>query len=569
MGSWSFLSDEDGSIFMVLLTDGSVLCHSTETLQLKRLRPDEHSDYSRGAWTIVTDALTAGSFGDPLVLADGRVFVNSFSRPQIFDPVANLWQTLTPDARLGVGSTTQISSPLCVLRDGQILVALRRSAGTGAAALYDPRRDTWTPVTDPLGIALHNRGVLLANGTVVATYEGLDGRLGFQMYWPERNEWKEAGAGNVRALGTLLPDGRVLVVTDRLMFFHPPATFGPLGELRPGPELPRSDSRGWQLWSTPSIHCLLPSGRVLCSAQYIEAVSAGRRGTRWARVFYEFDTVTSTLHPQDNARFVYTSSEAHGLDFSNISPTLLPTGQVLVNVWGRDINVFAIYTPDELPINDGWRPVINDCTFNRMGSDHVYEITGLRFNGMSQAVAGSATNYPIVQLKSRYSRPGRRWYCRTFGHSSMGVATGGAPVVTHLALPPGAPLGSVEIRVVANGIASAWCNTFIDDPYTLRDPLIPLFWNQLIGNLADGPLLVIGPDGRLWPVPPWDPSIKEVMAAYVQLREGVEKLKKLSSLISSTQEELARLQSFQKGPGKQLDTPDKFDPYAGPGKKKI
>ena len=51
MGTWSFLGDQDGSLFMVLLTDGSILCESIDTLQLMRLRPDDNGDYSRGAWT--------------------------------------------------------------------------------------------------------------------------------------------------------------------------------------------------------------------------------------------------------------------------------------------------------------------------------------------------------------------------------------------------------------------------------------------------------------------------------------------------------------------------------------
>jgi hypothetical protein len=94
----------------------------------------------------------------------------------------------------------------------------------------------------------------------------------------------------------------------------------------------------------------------------------------------------------------------------------------------------------------------------------IYKISGTQFNGLSQACsygddAQMATNYPLVRITR--VRDGAVSYLRTFNHSTMAVATGGAIVSTHvegpfvLVEPPGAP-GGVEysLRVVANGIAS-------------------------------------------------------------------------------------------------------------------
>ncbi len=75
---------------------------------------------------------------------------------------------------------------------------------------------------------------------------------------------------------------------------------------------------------------------------------------------------------------------------------------------------------------------------------------------MTQAVAYGddatmATNYPIVRL---VSEDGRVHYCRTFGHSTMAVATRRRRVHTRFTVPTGLPHGRYDLRVVANGIAS-------------------------------------------------------------------------------------------------------------------
>ena len=44
--------------------------------------------------------------------------------------------------------------------------------------------------------------------------------------------------------------------------------------------------------------------------------------------------------------------------------------------------------------------------------------------------------------------------CRTFDHSTMGVATGKKIHHTHFEVPPGVPVGHYDLVVVANGIHS-------------------------------------------------------------------------------------------------------------------
>ena len=116
----------------------------------------------------------------------------------------------------------------------------------------------------------------------------------------------------------------------------------------------------------------------------------------------------------------------------------------------------AIYTPDGAP-DPAWRPTITSVpTALHPGS--TYTLHGRQINGLSQAViygdeGAMATNYPIVQLTD--TATGAVTYCRTHGHSTMGIQTGAVVHSTQFTVPSGAPLGGAHLRVIANGIASA------------------------------------------------------------------------------------------------------------------
>ena len=73
---------------------------------------------------------------------------------------------------------------------------------------------------------------------------------------------------------------------------------------------------------------------------------------------------------------------------------------------------------------------------------HSYSISGRTFNGLSQAVgygddAAAATNYPLVRI--RHNASGRVHYCRTWDHSTMGVATGSSIQSTTFFVPLRSP----------------------------------------------------------------------------------------------------------------------------------
>jgi hypothetical protein len=135
-----------------------------------------------------------------------------------------------------------------------------------------------------------------------------------------------------------------------------------------------------------------------------------------------------------------------------------------------------------------------------------------------------ATNYPIVRI--RHLASGKVFYCRTFDHSSMGVATGATIQSTNFKVPAALPSGPGELTVVANGISSK--------PVPVNGWIIPWprdfdieAWAFLIGSLADGPLWVWGPNGPV-PVDPWGPLVaKEAATARSLMLKGMRQLQEL------------------------------------------
>jgi hypothetical protein len=131
---------------------------------------------------------------------------------------------------------------------------------------------------------------------------------------------------------------------------------------------------------------------------------------------------------------------------------LLPTGQVLYSTCTPKLQVF---TPTGGP-HHHWRPHITHV-LKSLRHGHTYRLTGRQLNGLSQANAYGddaqmATNYPLVRLKRVGSN--KVFFCRTFDHSTMAVATGKKKHHTHFHVPHTIPVGHYELVVVANGIHS-------------------------------------------------------------------------------------------------------------------
>jgi len=196
---------------------------------------------------------------------------------------------------------------------------------------------------------------------------------------------------------------------------------------------------------------LLPNGNVLFAAGPINAAGDFKSPC----YFFEFDGMafSRTSDPPDP-----------GTETFMTRMLLLPDGTVM---WCRtDSSSFYAYHPQASP-PDNARPVIQECPSVLPPGTSV-SISGLQFNGLSQAVAygddsSTATNYPLARVTN--AKSGHVRYCRTFNHRtvddggntvpSMGVATGAAVITTSVQIPADLELGESSLVVVANGISSA------------------------------------------------------------------------------------------------------------------
>jgi hypothetical protein len=140
---------------------------------------------------------------------------------------------------------------------------------------------------------------------------------------------------------------------------------------------------------------------------------------------------------------------------------VLPTAEVM---WLTGSNQVYLYS--NLPSAPAaWKPTLQGYS-KYMERNIPYTVKGLQFNGVSNGASYGdecyvATNYPLVRLNEILFR--RTYYCRTFGHSTMGVQTGNAGVSTHMVVPSNVPAGKKNIRVVANGIPSDPADVVIVD----------------------------------------------------------------------------------------------------------
>jgi hypothetical protein len=466
-GTWGTVGAANGPVnagTMLLLTDGTVLCHdepNTPTVsgsnRWYKLSPDQNGHYDTGTWTQLHNGPNSPLYFACSVLNDGRVFIAGgeyngtnaqveLLAAQIYDPLTDHWTTIgTPAGWTQIGD-----APSAVLNDGRVLLG---DLGSKRSAIYDPVANTWTAVgtnkDDPR--CTEETWVLLPDQTVLALE--CDNQPKAEKYLIAADKWVSAGSTPVTLVDTFsdeigaalgLPDGRVFCIgaTGHTALYQPPALASQPGTWAAGPSFPVL-VKGLTTGAKDAPAALLPNGRVLCLVGPYDP-PGGTWGT--PVTFFEYDPVANTLTQ------VPPASNNGGSPFSS-RVMLLPTGQVLHTDGSATV---AIYSPDGAP-DPTWRPSITSVP-TALSPGSTYTLHGRQINGLSQAViygdeGSMATNYPIVQITS--TATGAVTYARTHGHSTMGIQTGALVHSTSFTVPAGAGLGAAELRVIANGIASA------------------------------------------------------------------------------------------------------------------
>jgi hypothetical protein len=453
---------------MILLTDGRVMVQEEQTAHWHALTPDSQGSYINGQWSSLSDMAFWRRYYASGVLRDGRVFIcggeqngdipaaEDSNKGEIYDPERDYWTPIQTPPWNQVGDAASI-----VLPNGQIIVG---DINSGACIIYDPTANSWTATGSQSGKTNESTWILLPNETIVAPQCFAPFRS--QRYTISSGIWQDEGplpviivdsAMSEMGPGMLMYNGCVIFFgaansngKGKTAIYVPPANLASRGTWKAGPDIPVVNKKTMVCNDCPA--ALLPNGKVLFTAANFVAKSWGS-----PVFFFEYDPAANTIvpvpPPPNNNTYPY--PQYPGIYWSRLM--LLPTGQVLFSASSNNIQV---YTPDGGP-KASWKPTVTTVKLTSSANGPFGELTGTQLNGLSQAnVYGDdcypATNYPLVQLRNIASSA--ITYCRSFGMSTMGVATGAAPHQCSFSL-ASVPSGKYELRVVANGIAS--------DPYAL------------------------------------------------------------------------------------------------------
>jgi hypothetical protein len=456
---------------MLLLSDGTVIMHSepncltctsTDYSSWYKLTPDINGSYVNGNWTQIA-SLPSGYaplyFGSA-VLPDGRVIVeggeyncasgscNSVWTNQgaIYDPLKNTWTPVAPPG----GWTTIGDAQSVILPNGTYMQA---NCCTKQQALLNLSNMTWTPtgkgkfdINDEEGWTLLPSGKVLTADAYVFQYDATG--TNSEIYNPANGTWTSAGS-TIEQLWDSCGGASLASYEVGPAILRPDGTVFSAGANTCGSghtAIYNSHSGSWTAGPDfPATYgdadgpaALEPSGNVLI-------FSSPSRFYPPAGQFFEWN----------GSSLIMTSSPVSAVeDASYVGHLLvLPTGQIMFTDFTTNVEIFnpaGIYDP-------AWAPTISSAP-KAVTRGKGYTISGTQFNGLSQAASygddlQDATNYPLVRLVNQNT--GHVFYCRTHNPSTMAVATGSKKVSTNFDVPANAETGASELFVVANGIPSS------------------------------------------------------------------------------------------------------------------
>jgi hypothetical protein len=448
---------------MFLLTDGRVMVQNQgvgngSSGDWWLLTPDAQDNYADGTWASAASmpAGYAPLYAGDAVLPDGRLIIeggeyNNGTEPwtnqgAIYDPVANTWTTVAPPNG-GTGDWAHIGdAPAVVLADGRFLLGASGSA-TAAEAIFHPASLSWTSTGNGKSAGNEEAGFTLLPTGDVLTVDGAPcaPARNSEIYDPASGTWASAGstpapmvpcAGN--SAGEIGPqlgmyDGKVFVggATGVTAVYDTA-----LGTWSAGPTLPVLG--GQQLVAADSASAILPDGKLLLDASPGQGLTPTH--------FFLFDGTSLTQIADDAGAPTESTHDGYML--------VLPTGQVMFD-YRHGPSSLELYSDGGAP-NPGWAPQI-DAVPGSLAAGQSYALFGTQLNGLSEGAAFGddyqmSTDYPLVQITDNST--GTVTYARTFGMTNRSIAPG-ADSCTSFALPAGTPQGASQLRVIANGIASA------------------------------------------------------------------------------------------------------------------
>jgi hypothetical protein len=422
------------------------------------LTPDSNGNYHTGTFARVRTSFGAHLYS-PLALAnDGEFYVFGgeyqmsspfFNTCELFRTRSNVWELLPNPPWPGNRNGDDAGQ---VLNDGRLFVV---AIGAGSA-IFDPATGTWTSAASQPVSLDEASNVLLPNGAMPftdcfnppATYR----------YDPGTNTWFADANTTTDLIRTLtaeigpwilLPDGRAWLIggNGHTNYYTPNASPLLAGTFAAGPDLPIDPLTGALMQINDGDGLLQVDGTIF--------FFAGPNGdTPPVGPGAAFPSPAYTLVGDPIGNTVTRVADAPGGLASNPSLALrtimLPTGDILVFFQGT----LAIWNTGAGP-NNAWRPTITKCPKGLQGGQ-TYSLTGTQLNGIARSNSGGddywQNQLPLIRITHVAS--GTVTYCRSYGLSTLAVATGGAPITMKFTVPLGIPLGPSTLEVVSNGIAN-------------------------------------------------------------------------------------------------------------------
>ncbi len=311
-------------------------------------------------------------------LEDGKVLIAGgeggacFANPcpgvsrssELYDPIKDIWSVTGELRQRRSGHSAEL------LKDGRVLIAggvdfgpdIGRFSELKSAELYDPATGEWRRTAKFNRIFGYNSATLLANGKVLAVGGSKPTGYSAELYDPVTETWSITGAPSQRGTAVLLPDGKVLKVSNENEIYDPAterwSSAGHPNVIRgaraltlltngkvlatgtdesglPGAELYDPNTGAWSVTGPPfaglGSATLLPEGRVLMSGGFTSQNLASGEAE-----IYDPETGQWSLTDRLKApRFGHTA-------------TLLVDGRVLVAGGSADEEVLFILDSAEL-----------------------------------------------------------------------------------------------------------------------------------------------------------------------------------------------------------------------------
>lgn len=448
---------------MLLLTDGTVLCHNsaggTYGTGWDKLTPDATGSYVNGTWTTMASMTYDRLFFSSQVLPSGKVYVAGGeygpggTYGEVYDPAANSWTTCGPIP----GGWNIYDGNSQLLYTGNVLEGPQIGANSSYNILqWSPGTLNYTTESNsPLN---HDEAEWVKMPDSSVLFIGIASTNSCR-YLPQTNSWMSDATvpvslydtyGEEAGCGCMLPNGKAIFFgATKYNAIYTPTGHPTMGSWSAAANFPTIN--GTQVGQPDASGAMMVNGHILLAVSPVGTSNADE--FRSPTYFVEYDYTTNTFTQVTATIPGQGCDSLAGVGAYMTNMLALPDGNILVSIDQTNISKqYYIYTPGSAAIAAG-KPTINSILPDGCPN---YKITGKLFNGISEGAAYGddwqmSTNYPLVRLSNGTDV----YYAKTTNWNRIAaVQTDSLEDTAIFAMPVGLPAGTYSLTVVVNGFAS-------------------------------------------------------------------------------------------------------------------